>query len=101
MEQVGEVVLAVFVGGSADGGRKLMDGYEQDFKCSEGEKKGQERIKPRNLWPVVKPPQLKRNNPNPRKSAHSALIRRQAMPLPHPHAVSEVNAKPCEASDDQ
>lgn len=84
MEQVGEAVLAVLVGGSADGGRKLMDGYEQDFKCSEGEKKGQERIKPRNLWPVVKLAQLKRNNRNPRKPPRSALIMRQATPLPPP-----------------
>lgn len=43
MEQVGEVVLAVLVEGSADGGRKLMDGYEKDFKCSEGERKKQNK----------------------------------------------------------
>lgn len=37
MEQVEEVGGGVG-GGSGDEGRKLMDGYQLDFKCLEGEK---------------------------------------------------------------
>lgn len=67
--------------GSADGGRKLMDGYEEDFKCSQGEKKRPRENKA--------PKPLARRKaaaaqPEPRKPAHSYSQATPLLPSPHP-----------------